>query len=100
MLFRSEIECALIEHSGVADCAVIGIPDEEFGEKLLAFIKPSAGAQISQTEISTFLRSKLAGLKVPKDYVFMEDLPRDDSGKLLKRKLRDPYWAGRSSQLV
>ena len=98
-IYPAEIECALIEHSGVADCAVIGIPDEEFGEKLLAFIKPSAGAQISQTEISTFLRSKLAGLKVPKDYVFMEDLPRDDSGKLLKRKLRDPYWAGRSRMI-
>ncbi len=98
-IYPAEIECALIEHPGVADCAVIGIPDEEFGEKLLAFVKPSAGAQPSQIDISTFLRGKLAGLKVPKDYVFLDELPRDDSGKLMKRKLRDPYWAGRSRMI-
>ncbi len=98
-IYPAEIECALMEHTGVEDCAVIGIPDEEFGEKLLAFIKPSAGTTPSQGEISSFLRSKLAGLKVPKNYVFVDELPRDDSGKLMKRKLRDPYWAGRSRMI-
>ncbi len=98
-IYPAEIECALIEHPAVADCAVIGIPDEEFGEKLLAFVKPLAGEQPSQIDISTFLRSKLAGLKVPREYVFLDELPRDDSGKLMKRKLRDPYWAGRSRMI-
>ncbi|WP_228764671.1 AMP-binding protein [Limnohabitans sp. Rim11] len=98
-IYPAEIECALIEHPGVADCAVIGIPDEEFGERLLAFIKPSPGLEPSQTEINIFLRSKLASLKVPKEYLFMQELPRDDSGKLMKRKLRDPYWAGRSRMI-
>lgn len=98
-IYPAEVECALIEHVGVADCAVVGIPDEEFGEKLLAFIKPSPNARPSQEEIVAFLRGKLAGLKVPKDYVFMDELPRDDSGKLMKRKLRDPYWAGRSRMI-
>lgn len=98
-IYPAEIECALIEHPAVADCAVIGIPDEEFGEKLLAFVKLLPGLMLSPSDIQFFLRSKLAGLKVPKEFVFMDELPRDDSGKLMKRKLRDPYWAGRSRMI-
>jgi len=98
-IYPAEIECALIEHTAVADCAVIGIPDEEFGEKLLAFVKPRPGETLSQAELTTYLRGKLAGLKVPKEFVFTDSLPRDDSGKLMKRKLRDPYWAGRSRMI-
>ena len=98
-IYPAEIECALIEHPGVADCAVIGVPDEEFGEKLLAFVKLLPDASPGQDDMRTFLRGKLAGLKVPRDYVFLEELPRDDSGKLMKRKLRDPYWAGRSRMI-
>ena len=98
-IYPAEIECALIEHPSVADCAVIGIPDEEFGEKLLAFVKPLPGKTPSQPEIAAFLRGKLAGLKVPREFVFMDELPRDDSGKLMKRKLRDPYWAGRNRMI-
>ncbi len=98
-IYPAEIECALIEHAGVADCAVIGIPDEEFGEKLLAFVQPSAGKSLSEPDLKAFLRTRLAGLKVPRDFVFTNELPRDDSGKLMKRKLRDPYWAGRSRMI-
>lgn len=98
-IYPAEIECALIECPGVADCAVIGIPDEEFGEKLLAFVKPTAGQNPSGPDLKAFLRGKLAGLKVPRDFVFMNELPRDDSGKLMKRKLRDPYWAGRNRMI-
>lgn len=98
-IYPAEIESALIGHEGVADCAVIGIPDEEYGERLVAFVQPLPGAQPSQDALMAFLRDRLAGLKVPRQFEFVEALPRDDSGKLMKRKLRDPYWADRSRQI-
>ena len=99
-IYPAEIECVLIDHAAVADCAVIGIPDEEFGERLLAFVQPREPAvPPTAGELTQFLRSRLAGLKVPREFRFVPALPRDDSGKLMKRKLRDPYWAGRSSKI-
>lgn len=94
-IYPAEIECALAEHEGVADSAVIGVPDAEYGERLVAFVLPSHGQAPSEDALRGFLKSKLANFKVPREFVFVDALPRDDSGKLMKRKLRDPYWAGR-----
>jgi len=93
-IYPAEIENALIAMDGVRDCAVFGIPDDEFGERLCACIEPEPGAVLSPPAVQDFLRGRLANFKVPKDIQFLEALPREASGKIFKRKLRDPYWEG------
>jgi long-chain acyl-CoA synthetase len=77
---------------GVDDCAVFGVPDGEFGEALVAIIQPAPGAVPHLNEIRAGLRAKLASYKVPKYLEIRSSLPREDSGKIFKRALRDPYW--------
>ena len=91
-IYPAEIEAVLYEMPAVRDCAVFGIPDEEYGESLAAHIELGDGLTLTEDEVRTFVRSKLAGFKVPKVVVFDSDLPREDSGKLFKRKIRDAYW--------
>ena len=97
-IYPIEIEACLLKLDGVADCAVFGIPDDEFGESIAAAIKLDDGASLSAEDIRGHVREHLAGFKVPKVVTFHESLPREDSGKMFKRKLRQPYWenAGRS----
>lgn len=92
-IYPAEIEACLHTMPGVSDCAVFGIPDDEFGEALAAVIKPMPGAAIDAAAVKAFVRQHLAGYKVPKVVDFQNDLPREDSGKIFKRKLREPYWA-------
>jgi long-chain acyl-CoA synthetase len=96
-IYPAEIEAALHAVPGVHDCAVFGIPDEEFGEALMAVVEPQAGARLDAASIRAALGKVLAGYKVPKHIEISTDLPREDSGKIFKRRLRDPYWerAGR-----
>lgn len=96
-IYPAEIEAELHKMPGVGDCAVFGIPDEEFGESLCAVVQPQPGATLKETDVRSFLRERVAGYKVPKKVEFRSDLPREDSGKIFKRKLREPYWeaAGR-----
>jgi long-chain acyl-CoA synthetase len=96
-IYPAEIEAALATMPGVADCAVFGIPDPEFGEALCAYVQPLPGAAIDAPRVQGFLRVRLSGFKVPKRVEFRDSLPREDSGKIFKRKLRDAYWqnAGR-----
>ncbi len=98
-IYPAEIESVLIGYPGVRDCAVFGIPDEEFGESLAALIQPEDGADLSGESIRAFLREKIAGYKVPKLIEFRSDLPREDSGKIFKRKLREPFWEGRERNI-
>jgi long-chain acyl-CoA synthetase len=81
----------------VHDCAVFGIPDAEFGEALMAVVEPQAGVTLDVAEIRARLKDLLADYKVPKHIEIQINLPREDSGKIFKRRLRDPYWerAGR-----
>jgi long-chain acyl-CoA synthetase len=97
-IYPAEIESMLIQMPGVRDCAVFGIPDEEFGEQICAHVEPQAGAAIDATAVRGYLARHLARYKVPKVVEFSAALPREDSGKIFKRKLRAPYWekAGRS----
>ena len=93
-IYPAEIEAVLIDCPGVKDCAVFGIPDGEFGEVLMAVIEPLPGLPApSVAEVRAHLVRRLAGYKVPKHIEFGRDLPREDSGKIFKRRLRDPYWA-------
>src|SRR6266403_1187659 len=96
-IYPAEIEAALHAVPGVHDCAVFGIPDEEFGEALMAVVEPQPGVTLDIAAIRVQLRTSLADYKVPKHVEIQANLPREDSGKIFKRRLRDPYWerAGR-----
>jgi long-chain acyl-CoA synthetase len=96
-IYPAEIESVLHAVPGVHDCAVFGIPDAEFGEALMAVVEPLAGATLDIADIRARLKAQLADYKVPKHVEIQQNLPREDSGKIFKRRLRDPYWerAGR-----
>ena len=96
-IYPAEIESVLHSMKGVHDCAVFGIPDPEFGESLMAVVEPASGADLEPTAIRAHLKASLADYKVPKHIEIRTGLPREDSGKIFKRRLRDPYWeaAGR-----
>jgi long-chain acyl-CoA synthetase len=96
-IYPAEIEAALHAVPGVHDCAVFGIPDEEFGEALMAVVEPQPGISLDAASIRAHLKTSLADYKVPKHIEIGANLPREDSGKIFKRRLRDPYWerAGR-----
>jgi long-chain acyl-CoA synthetase len=97
-IYPAEIEAVLYQMSAVRDCAVFGIPDEEYGESLAAHIEVTEGHGLSEDDVRVFVRDRLAGFKVPKIVVF-DDLPREDSGKLFKRRIRDRYWKEADSRI-
>ncbi|MFI0447401.1 AMP-binding protein [Actinomadura sp. 6N118] len=91
-LYPAECEAVLAQHPGVADVAVIGVPDPDMGEALRALVVPSDPA-LSPTALDAHCRERLAAYKCPRTYEFVEELPRNAMGKLDKRALRRPYWA-------
>jgi long-chain acyl-CoA synthetase len=93
-IYPAEIEAVLHTAPGVKDCAVFGIPDAEFGEQLMAVVEPQAGSPLRVEDLRSFLRLHLADYKVPRCIEIGRDLPREDSGKIFKRRLRDPHWQG------
>ena len=93
-IYPAEIESVLFEHPAVADAAVVGIPDEKFGEAVLAFIVLKEGEALDAEAIELFCRERLAGYKIPRRVEFIDQIPRNASGKVLKRELREPYWEG------
>lgn len=93
-VYPAEVESALFGHPAIADVAVIGVPDERWGEavKAVVVLKPEASAEAD--ELIGFARERIAAYKCPKSVDFIDALPRNPSGKILKRELRAPYWAG------
>ena len=81
----------------IVDCAIFGVPDPEYGEALAAYVQTKPGHALSVESVRQFLRERVAGFKVPQVIKFAEELPREETGKVFKRKLREPYWedAGR-----
>ena len=98
-VYPVEVENALMGHPGVADVAVIGIPDETWGEAVKAIVVRSAGTDVSTDELIAFARERIAHFKAPSSVDFAESLPRNPSGKVLKRELREPYWAGHTRRI-
>lgn len=98
-IYPAEIEAELHKMPGVFDCAVFGIPDEDFGEKLCAYVQPERGTELTVEAVQAFIRDRMAGYKTPRVVEFVNELPREDSGKIFKRKLREPYWAGLGRQI-
>ena len=92
-IYPAEIEAVLMTLPAVADCAVFGIPDPEFGEALAAAIQLRPEEKLSERQVQDFLRERIANYKVPRVVSFHDALPREDSGKIFKRLLREPYWA-------
>jgi acyl-CoA synthetase (AMP-forming)/AMP-acid ligase II len=93
-VYPAEVENAVFGHPAVADVAVIGVPDEKWGEAVKAIVVLKPGAATGAAEIIAYARTKIAGYKVPKSVDFLPVLPRNPSGKILRRELREPYWAG------
>jgi long-chain acyl-CoA synthetase len=98
-IYPAEIEAVLAQLPEVSDCAVFGIPDPEYGEALLAQVELVPGRAIDAAEVLAHLRHRLAGFKVPRRIEFIAALPRDENGKVAKRKLREPYWAGQARRI-
>ncbi|MBI3636273.1 MAG: fatty acid--CoA ligase, partial [Candidatus Rokubacteria bacterium] len=98
-IYPAEIEDALHRHPGVLDVAVFGVPDDEWGERVHAAVQPRPGVSLSAADVIAFARERLAGYKAPREVSFHDAFPRDSAGKLVKRVLREPYWAGRSSRV-
>jgi long-chain acyl-CoA synthetase len=98
-IYPAEIEACLLGMDGVRDCAVFGIPDDEFGEALAAHVELDAGAEVSADDVRDYVKEHLAGYKTPRLVEFDDALPREDSGKIFKRRLREPYWAGREKAI-
>jgi len=98
-IYPAEIEAELIQHPKITDVAVFGIPNDDWGEEIKAVVQVADGVTSGPAlteEILSWCSGRLAKMKTPRSIDYLEELPRDPNGKLYKRKLRDPYWAGRS----
>jgi acyl-CoA synthetase (AMP-forming)/AMP-acid ligase II len=93
-IYPAEVEAVLFEHPAVEDAAIIGVPNEEYGEEVKAVVKLKPGAAVTEAELIEFCNQRMAGYKRPKSVDFIDDFPRDVAGKTQKRRLRERYWEG------
>jgi fatty-acyl-CoA synthase/long-chain acyl-CoA synthetase len=98
-VYPAEIEAALEVHPDVLEAAVFGIPDEEWGESVHAVVVVREGATMTEPQVIAHCREHLAGYKIPRSVTWSPELPKTGSGKILKRDLRAPFWAGRTSKV-
>jgi acyl-CoA synthetase (AMP-forming)/AMP-acid ligase II len=98
-IYPAEVESAIYGHPDVADVAVIGVPDAKWGEAVKAVVVKKPGCDPKPDDIIAYARERIAGYKTPKSVDFIEALPRNPSGKILRRELREPYWAGKERRV-
>jgi acyl-CoA synthetase (AMP-forming)/AMP-acid ligase II len=98
-VYPAEVENVLMAHPGVADVAVIGVPDEKWGETAKAMVVRAPGVEVTEEELIEFSRARLARFKCPASVEWLDALPRNPSGKVLKKDLREPYWVGRDRRV-
>jgi acyl-CoA synthetase (AMP-forming)/AMP-acid ligase II len=94
-VYPAEVENAIFGHPDVADVAVIGVPDEKWGESVKAVVVLKPGAAPDAASIAARARERIAGYKAPKSVDFVAAIPRTITGKVLRRELRKPYWEGK-----
>ncbi len=99
-IYPAEVEEVLQEHPDIFEAAVIGVPDSEWGESLKAFIVPHTGATLTEEAVLAYCDAQMADYKRPRSFVFLDELPRNPSGKILKRDLRERFWAGHDSRVL
>jgi acyl-CoA synthetase (AMP-forming)/AMP-acid ligase II len=93
-VYSIEVENVICQHPAVATAAVIGVPDDNWGERVHAVVVPAAGQTVTLDELATFCKEQIAGYKTPRSLELVEALPLSAAGKVLKRELRRPYWEG------
>jgi acyl-CoA synthetase (AMP-forming)/AMP-acid ligase II len=93
-VYPAEVENVLFEHAAIADAAAIGVPHEKWGETVKAVVVFKPGQSATEQEIIDFTRARIARFKAPTSVDVVDVLPRNPSGKVLKRELREPYWQG------
>ena len=99
-VYPIEVESVIAEHPGVADVAVIGVPDHRWGETVKAVVVRRPGSAVSEADIIEFTRPRLGGYKRPTSVDFVETIPRNPTGKILKRELREPYWKNQQRRVA
>jgi acyl-CoA synthetase (AMP-forming)/AMP-acid ligase II len=98
-VYPSEVEQVIWAHPAVQDCAVIGVPDDQWGEAVKAVVELNAGQTVTAEELIALCKSKLGSVKTPKSIDFVAALPRSTAGKVLKKELRKTYWAGQERKI-
>ncbi|QQN66261.1 fatty acid--CoA ligase [Bradyrhizobium diazoefficiens] len=98
-IYPAEVESALCDHPDIAEAAVIGVPDDKWGEAVKAMVVMKSDKSATATDIINFTRERIAGYKTPKSVEFLPALPRNPSGKILRRQLREPYWTGKDRRV-
>ena len=98
-IYPAEVESAICDHPDVAEVAVVGVPDDTWGEAVKAVVALKPGKEVSAVDIIAFTRQRIAAFKTPKTVDFIQALPRNASGKILRRQLREPYWVGKDRQV-
>ncbi len=93
-IYPAEIEATLAAHPAILDVAVIGVPDDQWGESVKAVVSLRPGKSAGAADLIAFCAERLADYKKPRSVDFVDELPRNPAGKLLKNKIREPYWAG------
>jgi acyl-CoA synthetase (AMP-forming)/AMP-acid ligase II len=95
-VFSSEVEQVILGHPAVQECAVVGVPDEKWGEAVKAIVEVKPGMSLNEAELTSLVRGKLGGVHAPKSVEIWAEIPRSPNGKVLKREIRQRYWEGRS----
>jgi long-chain acyl-CoA synthetase len=93
-VYPAEVETVLLEHDDVDEVAVVGVPHDKWGEAVTAFVVLTAGSTLTDADLAAWARTRIAGFRRPQNIYLIDNLPRNAAGKLLRRQLREPYWAG------
>jgi acyl-CoA synthetase (AMP-forming)/AMP-acid ligase II len=98
-VYPSEVEQVIWAHPAVQDCVVVGVPHDDWGEAVKAVVELNPGEQVTEGELIALCRQRLGGIRAPKSVDFVRSLPRSANGKVLKKAVREPYWAGRERRV-